>query len=794
VTDTVEEPAIGARSVGARVKRAEDPRILTGRGRYIDDVTLPGMLHAAFMRSVVPHGRLLAVDTSEALALPGVVAIYTGADIAARTTACHAGSVVGMNMMPGLASPAFHGLATDRVRFVGDPIALVVAESRSIAEDAIELIVEDYEPLDPIVSYEDALDPAKPAIFEDIGDNIAMRGEMVIGDIDAAFAKADRVIRASVHVHRHSPVPMEGRGTIASWDADADQLTIHSSTQSPHMIRMLISPQIDVPMEKIRVISGDVGGAFGLKTGLFREDVALAAASIDLGRPVKWIEDRIEHLSSAGQAREEMADMEVAVTNDGLLLAVRMDVKLNSGAYPCDPFPGAMYAGSVSGSFQGPLKIEAIAATTTAVFSNKATYVAYRGPWATADFMRERLLDIVARELDLEPIDVRRRNYAVRDEPPLTMLTGQSLDGITIHEQLEQAAEIIDWPAFRRRQATARSEGRYLGLGIAAYLESAPGPRNPETDDQAGGIMGPEHTIVSVLRDGSIDIVTQQHPHGQGHETTLAQVASDELGVPFERIHVRYGDTDITPVALVATGGSRAATMANGAVLHGARELRGKIVSVASDLLEASVDDLEIVDGTVSVRGTPGIGLPLDEIARIVEEEPERVAEGTELVVNRAFHGGRGGWSGGTHCCVVEVDVETGLVSVERYVVVEDCGVPVNPAIVEGQIRGGVTQGIGAVLLEHAAYGEDGELLSSTFMDYLLPTTTLVPNFEIHHVQSILRDPDVNFRGVGEGGMIVAPATVTNAIEDALATLGVRVRDQHLSPAKILELLGTVTG
>ncbi|HEY2332390.1 MAG TPA: xanthine dehydrogenase family protein molybdopterin-binding subunit [Acidimicrobiales bacterium] len=794
MTDTVEEPAIGARSVGARVKRAEDPRILTGRGRYIDDVTLPGMLHAAFMRSVVPHGRLLAVDTSEALALPGVVAIYTGADIAARTTACHAGSVVGMNMMPGLASPAFHGLATDRVRFVGDPIALVVAESRSIAEDAIELIVEDYEPLDPIVSYEDALDPAKPAIFEDIGDNIAMRGEMVIGDIDAAFAKADRVIRASVHVHRHSPVPMEGRGTIASWDADADQLTIHSSTQSPHMIRMLISPQIDVPMEKIRVISGDVGGAFGLKTGLFREDVALAAASIDLGRPVKWIEDRIEHLSSAGQAREEMADMEVAVTNDGLLLAVRMDVKLNSGAYPCDPFPGAMYAGSVSGSFQGPLKIEAIAATTTAVFSNKATYVAYRGPWATADFMRERLLDIVARELDLEPIDVRRRNYAVRDEPPLTMLTGQSLDGITIHEQLEQAAEIIDWPAFRRRQATARSEGRYLGLGIAAYLESAPGPRNPETDDQAGGIMGPEHTIVSVLRDGSIDIVTQQHPHGQGHETTLAQVASDELGVPFERIHVRYGDTDITPVALVATGGSRAATMANGAVLHGARELRGKIVSVASDLLEASVDDLEIVDGTVSVRGTPGIGLPLDEIARIVEEEPERVAEGTELVVNRAFHGGRGGWSGGTHCCVVEVDVETGLVSVERYVVVEDCGVPVNPAIVEGQIRGGVTQGIGAVLLEHAAYGEDGELLSSTFMDYLLPTTTLVPNFEIHHVQSILRDPDVNFRGVGEGGMIVAPATVTNAIEDALATLGVRVRDQHLSPAKILELLGTVTG
>jgi carbon-monoxide dehydrogenase large subunit len=787
VTDT-----IGARSVGARVKRSEDPRILTGRGRYIDDVTLPGMLHAAFMRSVVPHGRLLSVDASEARALPGVVAVFTGDDIAARTTACQAGSVIGMNLMPGMASPSFHALATDRVRYVGDPIALVVAESREIAEDAVELIVEDYEPLDPIVTYEDALDPSKPAIFEEIGSNVAMTGEMAMGDIDAVFAKADRVIEATVRVHRHQPMPMEGRGLVASWEPGTEQLTIHASTQSPHMIRMLISPQVGVPMERIRVLSADVGGAFGLKTGLSREDVAIAAASIDLGRPVKWVEDRIEHLAAGGQAREEMADIEAAVTADGLLLGLRMDVKLNAGAYPSDPFPGAMYAGSVSGSFQGPTRIEAITATTTSVFSNKATYVAYRGPWATADFMRERLLDIIARELDMEPIDVRRRNYVVRDEPPLAMLNGQSFDGVTVHEQLEQAAAIVDWPAFRERQAAARREGRYLGLGIAAYLESAPGPRNPETDDQAGGIMGAENTLVSVLRDGSIDIVTQQHPHGQGHETTLAQVASDELGVPFERIKVRYGDTDFTPLALVATGGSRAATMANGAVLHGARELRAKIVDLASDLLEANADDLEIVDGTVSVRGTPGIGLSFAELARIVAEEPERVPEGTELVVARAFHGGRGGWSGGTHCCEVEVDVETGLVSVDRYVVVEDCGIAVNPPIVEGQIRGGVTQGIGAVLLEHSAYGDDGQFLASTLMDYLVPTTTVVPNFEIHHVQTILRDPDVNFRGVGEGGMIVAPATVSNAIEDALAPLGVRVREQHLPPSRILELLGTI--
>ncbi|MGE3834878.1 MAG: xanthine dehydrogenase family protein molybdopterin-binding subunit [Acidimicrobiia bacterium] len=783
---------IGARSVGARVKRSEDPRILTGRGRYIDDVSAPGMLHAAFMRSVVPHGRLLSVDAAEARALPGVVAVYTGADIAAITNPAQAGAVIGMNLMPGMASPSFNALATDRVRYVGDPIAIVVAESREVAEDAVELIVEDYEPLDPIVSYEDALDASKPAIFEDIGSNIAMTGQMAIGDIDAVFARADRIIDATVKVHRHQPLPMEGRGLIASWDAAEGQLTINASTQSPHMIRMLISPQINVPMERIRVLSADVGGAFGLKTGLSREDVAVAAVSIDLGRPVKWIEDRIEHLASGGQAREEMADIEAAVTADGVLLGLKMTVKLNAGAYPCDPFPGAMYAGSVSASFQGPTQIEAIAATTTSVFSNKATYVAYRGPWATADFMRERLLDIIARELGIEPIDVRRRNYVVRDRAPLTMLTGQSFDGVTIHEQLEQAAAIVDWPAFRARQAAAREEGRYLGLGIAAYLESAPGPRNPETDDRAGGIMGPETTLVSVLRDGAIDIVTQQHPHGQGHETTLAQVASDELGVPFERIKVRYGDTDFTPVALVATGGSRAATMANGAVLHGARELRAKIVDLASELLEANPADLEIVDGTVSVKGSPDITMSFAELARIVAEEPSRVPEGTELAVTRAFHGGRGGWSGGTHCCEVEVDIETGLVSVDRYVVVEDCGIAVNPPIVEGQIRGGVTQGIGAVLLEHSAYGDDGQFLASTMMDYLVPTTTVVPNFEIHHVQTILRDPDVNFRGVGEGGMIVAPATVCNAVEDALATLGVRVREQHLPPSRILELLGTI--
>jgi carbon-monoxide dehydrogenase large subunit len=619
--------------------------------------------------------------------------------------------------------------------------------------------------------------------------------DMAIGDIDAVLAKADRVITTSISVHRHAPMPMEGRGSIASWDPETEHLTIYESTQSPHATRMLLPMRIDVPIEKIRVHAGDVGGAFGLKTGLFREDVALALATIDLGRPVKWVEDRAEHLATGGHAREEMADIEIAVTNDGKLLGFRMQAKLNSGAYPHDPFPGAMFIGSLSGSFQGPAnKLEAISAHSTSVFSNKAPYVSYRGPWATGDFLRERVLDIVAHELGIDRVEIRRRNYAIRGEEPTRMLTGPPYAGITTRECLDQAATTIDWEGFRARQETARQEGHYLGIGVASYLEAAPGPKNPDGAPRGGGVLGNEVTHLRVLPDGKIEIITQQMPHGQSHETTLAQVAADELGVAYEDIVVRYGDTDFAPPTIVATGGSRAATLANGAVLHASRDLRQKILALAAELMEANPDDLEIAGGTISVKGTPGVNLALSELSRIVAEEPGRLPPGTdtELKVTNEYDGGEGGWSGGTHMCVVEVDIETGLVEIERYLVMEDCGLPVNPAIVEGQIRGGVAQGIGAVLLEHAAYSDDGTFLAGTFMDYLMPTTTIVPNFEIHHVDAVMLDPDVNFKGVGEGGMIVAPACITSAIEDALSPFGVVVTEQHLPPARILELIGTV--
>lgn len=771
---------VGARSIGARVRRVEDPRILTGRGQYVDDVVLPGMLHAAFRRSQVPHGRIRSIDVSEARQLPGVIAVYTGEDIAGMTSGIQAGSYLGVNLMPGLKSPTFHALAVDKVRHVGDPLVLVVAESRYIAEDALELIVEDIDMLDPIVSYEDALDPSRPAVFDELGDNINMTTELALGDIDDAFAKADRVVRATLQVHRHQPVPMECRGTVASWDPEAEQLTIHSATQSPHVFRMLLPSYIGVPMEQIRVIARDVGGGFGLKGGLFREDVALAAATKHLGRPIKWTEDRLEHLASAGHAREEMADLEAAVTVDGRVLGVKMDLKVNTGAYPCEPFPAAIFAFAIITSFQGPSKLEALSAKATAVFSNKATYVAYRGPWATGDFLRERFLDVVARELGLDPLDVRRRNYVIRDEPPLAMLNGRPYVGVTTRESVDQAAELIDWEGFRKRQTAARQEGRYLGIGMAAYLEGAPGPRAP--GDNSPDPIGGEKVKLYLDGSGHLFIVTQQQPHGQSHETTLAQVAADELGVPFEDITVLFGDTDLTPPRLVGTGGSRAATMANGVVLHASRELREKVLSLAAEQLEANPQDLELVHGVVSVRGTPTVRLTLADIARSADPE--------DLSVTRDWDGGQSGWSGGTHCCIVEVDPDTGLVSFERYLVVEDCGVAINPAIVEGQVRGAVAQAVGAVLLEHAAYDEDGQFVASSFMDYLLPTSALVPRIEIEHVDTVPTDPDVNFRGIGEGGMIVAPAAITNAIEDALAPFGAQVREQHLPPSRILQMIG----
>jgi aerobic carbon-monoxide dehydrogenase large subunit len=770
------------RYTGASIKRSEDPRILTGAGRFVDDVKLPGMLHAAFVRSPLAHAQVLSVDVSAAQALPGVVAVLTGAELEAMT-------VPGPDVLMALLgwagpTPEFSLLATDKVRLVGDPVAVVVAENRYVAEDGCELVEVEYDDLPPVVTAAFALDPSSPPLFANLGDNIARpysRSEF--GDVAGTFADADRNYDFHIDVHRHQNVPMEGRACVASYDADLGVMTIIAATQSVHVSRIAVATRLGMQPDKVRVLAGDIGGSFGLKIGASREELAVAAASRLVGRPVKWVEDRGENLTASGQAREESFDVRAAVSNDGDLLGLDVAMVIDTGAYPG---LGVTVPDIMQEMMPGPYKLAALAFESTAAITNKAQYVAYRGPWASETFVRERVLDLIAKDLGLDPLEIRLRNVAPRTDPPALMITGRPLVGVTSKESLERVAQLVDFPAFRSRQAQARAQGRYLGIGVATFIEAAPGPRSPE------GPSGPldiESMRLRLEENGIVVLFTGQMPHGQSHQTTLAQIAADEFGVPFEQVRVVVGDTDVVPFGL--TGGSRSATMTGGVALHGARQLKAKVLDFAAHLMEASAQDLLITDGQVWVRGDPASAVAVSEVARQAASGEFAADVDANLEVVATFDGGEGGWSGGTHCAIVEVDVETGIVKVERYVAVEDCGALINPAVVEGQIRGGVAQGIGAVLLERSAYAEDGNFQSSTFMDYLMPTACDIPRIEIEHLETVPLDADVNFRGVGEGGMIVAPPTVVNAIEDALSPFGVRIYEQHLPPARILELIAT---
>jgi carbon-monoxide dehydrogenase large subunit len=768
------------RYTGASIKRSEDPRILTGTGRYVDDIKLPGMLHAAFVRSPMAHARVLSVDVSAARALPGVVAVLTGTELEAIT-------VPGPDALTALIggggpTPEFTLLATDKVRFVGDPVAIVVAESRYLAEDGCELVDVEYDELPAVVNAAFALDPESPPLFANLGDNIARpRSRNEFGDVAGTFATADRVVGFHIDVHRHQNVPMEGRGCVASYDAGTGIMTVYAATQGVHVTKMGIVARLGMEPGQVRVLAGDIGGSFGLKIGASREELAAAAASRYLERPVKWVEDRGENLTASGQAREESFDVRAAVSDDGDLLGLDVQMVIDTGAYPG---MGTMVPAIMEAMLPGPYKLAAVGFESTGVITNKASYVAYRGPWASETFVRERVLNLIAADLGLDPVQIRLRNLAPRTDPPAMMITGRPLVGVTSRESLERITELVDFPAFRRRQAQARAQGRYLGIGVATFIEAAPGPRSPEG---ASGPMGLESMRLRLEEDGIVALFTGQMPHGQSHQTTLAQIAADEFGVPFEQVRVVVGDSDIVPFGL--TGGSRSATMTGGVTLHGARQLKAKVLDFAAHLMEASAQDLLITDGDVWVRGDPASAIAVSEVARRAASGQFGAEVDARLEVEAAYDGGEGGWSGGTHCAIVEVDAETGIVKVERYVAAEDCGALINPAIVEGQIRGGIAQGIGAVLLERSAYGEDGSFQSATFMDYLMPTSCDVPRIEIEHLQTVPLDADVNFRGVGEGGMIVAPPTVVNAIEDALSPFGVRIYEQHLPPARILELI-----
>ena len=850
--------------LGSSVKRVEDKRLLAGAGRYVDDVTVPGMLHAAFLRSPYPHAEIRSIDISEAAALPGVHLILTGEDMKSRTYACF-----GALDLAGLYNPSFYCLATEKVRHVGDPVAIVVADSRRLAEDACELIAVDYEPLPPVATTEQALDSERALVWPKAKTNVLYKSsDRFGGDVDAAFAKADRVIVETFDIHRHANQPMETHGIVAEIDPANGEMTIHSATQAAHAYKwsialfthkrpmrqvfkqmraqsdrtksifagmrdflkanpiMLQTTRQSTPVmvkqmvtnpERTRemnsafaaligkapetvptVDAGDIGGAFGAKTIVRREEIAVCVAAFELGRSVKFIEDRNEHLTTGAQAREESIEVAAAVRHDGTILGLKARMTMDMGAYPGFPHTAALFARMLITMFPGPYRIPALEFHTRVLASNKATYVAYRGPWASECFVRERLLDVVARELGLGRDEIRRKNLIGGDELPSAMVTGPTLDvRMSADRVFEKAMEIADLDGFEKQRAAANGGRTRLGLGFSSYIEAAPGPPGFMNHVIPGfSAMVDNEPIDAVLEgDGTVTIHTQQVTHGQGHETTLAQVAADQLGVPLETVRVSFGHTGRTPFGIIGTGGSRSATMAGGATTLASQTLRARIVEVAADLLEAAVDDLVIEDGQVHVRGTPAVAVGLAEVASAARQTGGAVrgaAKGDEAIrVRETFNGGEGGWGISTHVCWVEVDLDTGLVRIPRYAVVEDCGEIINPAIVDGQVRGGVAQGVGAVLYEKSTYDDQGQFQAGTFMDYLIPTAMEIPEIEIHHVETP-SDVFANYRGVGEGGMIAAPAAVVNAIEDALADLGVRITEQHLPPSRILELAGVI--
>ncbi len=783
------------RLVGSSVNRVEDRRLITGAGRYTANLMLPHTLHAVFARSQVAHGVLRRLDADAARRAPGVVAVITAAELDAV-----AGPLT-PTPPPGLSAPSYPALVPvgGKVRLVGDPMAVLIAESTSQAIDALELIEIDIDELPPVINADQALLAGTPPVFDEVGSNLLYRQVFPYGDPDGviadAIAKGGTVRRETFRQHRVTNAPMEGHVGLADYTPATGELIYHTANQNPHALRHHLAAMLRMPAHQVQILCADIGGSFGQKAYPHREDVVLCAASRLLGRPVRWVADRRENLLTGGHAREETLDVEAAVDAEGNLAAIKVRMTVDAGAYPLVTLPATSFAMMARALFPSAYRLNHYSFESVVVSTNKATAVPYRGPWEAETWARERMLDLLARALGRDPVEYRLANLWSDDELPRAMVNGPDLIGITVRETLLQARDRIGYDEFRLRQADARARGRCLGVGFSCSIDASPGPPNFTSALSAGASpRGVQTADARLETDGSVTVFTSQMPHGQGHETTLAQLAADELSLPIKAIRVVYGDTRSTPFNLVGTGGSRAATMASGAVVGVMQVLRGQIFEIAAHKLEAAVEDLEILDGgRVQVRGVPSRSIGVDEVARIAYFRRGELPPGMPPRVEATFDytNDGGGWTQATHACIVEVDAETGHVAVLRYLVVADCGPAINPAIVAGQLTGGVVQGIAEVLLEHAAYDDDGQPLATTFADYLLPSAADVPSVEVYHVHAP-PTAAIDYRGVGECGAVGAPAALTNAIEDALFPFGSTVLQQYLPPDRVAALIGLV--
>jgi carbon-monoxide dehydrogenase large subunit len=781
--------------LGTSIKRREDPRLITGQAQFIDDIRMPGMLHAAILRSAFGHAKIKSINTEKAMKLPGVVAVFTGQDfkdVPAMPCAWQAGGVKNNVNTPRV-------LEIDKVAFTGAAVAVVVAEDRYIAEDALHLIEVDYEPLPAVVDAEKATQPGAPQIHENAPNNIVM--DWSCGDkaaTDGALKQSDVVLKQRLVNQRLIPTAIEPRGAIAQYSSATEEWTFWLTSQAPHVHRLLIAAFVlGVPEHKIRVIAPQVGGGFGSKIYLYPEYILVGLLARKLGRPVKWMETRRENYVATTHGRDHITDLEVGAKRDGTITALKVNTYANLGGVLSTIAPGiptTLYGRMLSGAY----KIPHIYCNVLGVYTNTGMVDAYRGagrPEAT--YVVERAVDLVARELMMDPAEVRRKNFIPAQDFPYApadnILAGLKYDSGNYVKTLNRALELADYKSLRAEQEQARKEGRLMGIGLSSYIEicgvapSAWIGVAPGGQGWGAGLW--ESANVRIHLTGKVVVTTGSSPHGQGHETTMAQIVAQELGVPIEDVIVQANDTLGTPFGY-GTYGSRSAAVGGTAVHRANQRIIEKAKRLAAHMLEANPEDLIYEDGKVLVRGAPSKAKTIQEIA-LSAAVGYSLPEGMEPYLDETsyYDPPNCTFPFGTHICVVEVDKETGQVHVKRYVAVDDVGNVINPMIVDGQLHGGIAQGMAQALYEGAVYDENGTLLSGSLLDYAIPTAAMLPYYE--HDRTVTPSPvnPLGVKGAGETGTIAATPAVVNAVVDALAPLGVKHLDMPLTPQKVWNAL-----
>lgn len=773
-------------AIGQNTPRKEDYRLLTGTAQYTDDIPLPHALHACFVRSPYAHARIKSIDTSGAMAVHGVMAVVTGKDLADWTTSARMAPPI-----EGLQPMEMTTLPIDKVRFDGDPIVCVVATDRYIAEDAAELVEVEYEVLTPVVNVWTGMEPGAPLVDDALSSNLVSNQHMEHGNVRDQFAKADRIIEASFTQHRQTHVPMETRGCAAVWDEGRQHLTLYIGVQNPHQVRTAVATRLGLQESQVQVVSRDIGGAFGQKLVAYREDLTIAALARQLKRPIRWREDRMENLLAALHAREDTVKTRAAVTNDGKILAIEAEIISDFGAYSY--FPANYMARVIAMILPGPYKIQDYAYDVKVVLTNKCPSGPYRAPMAITSWVLEGTIEKIARELGLDSVDVRRMNMLQSEDLPYLSATEELYEDISPSECLDIALDKFDYDSFRERQQKDRANGIYRGLGICTVVE-------PTTYGSAfylkAGIQGSGHEAawVRIEPTGVVNASVGIMGSGQGYETTFAQTVAEGLGVSPDHVRIHLGDTLVAPYGN-GSRGARGAVAGGGTSYLAALDARRKVLAIAAHLL--GVDDpsaLKMEQGIIFRQlGDEWVStdLQLIDIAKIAYFSPLALPPGMEpgLEFHKTYDPPPMTYSNNVHLCEVEVHPDTGVIDIGRYLVVEDAGTLINPQIVDGQIHGATVLGIGGVLFEEIIYDSNGQNVTGSFMDYMLPTACESPHIEIIHVVTPNRNTPGGMKGMSEGGVMGAIGAVCNAVSDALTPFGIFIEKQPLTPDYIRSLI-----